>query len=195
MLLWLWLWCRLAATTPIRLSAWEPPYAMGVALKRQKDKKEKTKMMGCLISHHTNDLPGQDEAPERPVPFLAYALRTDIQFQNKSLSPPVVFLCVIKNPATLPSLSLDPSAVFPGEVIALHLTLLLTDTERNLLKMSMCLPKSVSYRRAWEKANLNLSCGQERRAKSLLLERSVWICKYASIWSQCLSVYFINQVC
>jgi len=35
----LWLWCRPAATAPIRPLAWEPPYAAGVALKkRQKDK-------------------------------------------------------------------------------------------------------------------------------------------------------------
>ena len=31
----LWLWCRLAATTPIRPLAWEPPYAVGAALKIQ----------------------------------------------------------------------------------------------------------------------------------------------------------------
>ena len=35
----LWLWCRPAATAPIRPLAWEPPYATGVALKRQKEKK------------------------------------------------------------------------------------------------------------------------------------------------------------
>ena len=35
----LWLWCRPAATAPIRLLAWEPPYTMGTALKRQKKKK------------------------------------------------------------------------------------------------------------------------------------------------------------
>ena len=29
----LWLWCRLAAVSPIRALAWEPPCAMGVALK------------------------------------------------------------------------------------------------------------------------------------------------------------------
>ena len=34
----LWLWCRLAAVALIRPRAWEPPYAEGVALKRQKDK-------------------------------------------------------------------------------------------------------------------------------------------------------------
>ena len=41
---WLWLWCRLAATAPIGPLAWEPPYAAGAALekaKRQKKKKER----------------------------------------------------------------------------------------------------------------------------------------------------------
>ena len=42
----LWLWCRLAATAPIRPLAWKPPYAMGVALKRQKDQKKKRKKKG-----------------------------------------------------------------------------------------------------------------------------------------------------
>ena len=35
----LWLWCKLAATAPIRPLAWEPPYAAGAAqemAKRQK---------------------------------------------------------------------------------------------------------------------------------------------------------------
>ena len=44
----LWLWCRLAAVALIRplayMEAWEPPYAVGAALKRQKTKtKTKTK--------------------------------------------------------------------------------------------------------------------------------------------------------
>ena len=32
----LWLWCRSAAAAPIRPLAWEPPYAMGEALKKKK---------------------------------------------------------------------------------------------------------------------------------------------------------------
>ena len=32
----LWLWCRPAAVAPIGPLAWEPPYAMGEALKRKK---------------------------------------------------------------------------------------------------------------------------------------------------------------
>ena len=35
----LWLWCRPAAVAPIRPLAWEPQYAMSVALKRLKKKK------------------------------------------------------------------------------------------------------------------------------------------------------------
>ena len=38
---WLWLWLRPVATAPIRLLAWDPPYALGMALKRQKTKKKK----------------------------------------------------------------------------------------------------------------------------------------------------------
>ena len=37
-LMLLWLWCRPATVAPIQPVAWEPPYAMGVALKRQKRK-------------------------------------------------------------------------------------------------------------------------------------------------------------
>ena len=32
----LWLWCRPAATTPIRPLAWEPPHAAGAALEMAK---------------------------------------------------------------------------------------------------------------------------------------------------------------
>ena len=47
----LWLWCRPAAVDQIGPLAWElPPYAIGMALKRQKTKKKKEKkaMMGSL---------------------------------------------------------------------------------------------------------------------------------------------------
>ena len=39
----LWLWCRPADAALIRPLAWEPPYAMGAALKGQKTKKKKKK--------------------------------------------------------------------------------------------------------------------------------------------------------
>ena len=35
----LWLWCRPAATAPIRPLVWEPPYAAGAALEMAKKKK------------------------------------------------------------------------------------------------------------------------------------------------------------
>ena len=37
----LWLWPRLAAVAPIRHLAWEPPYAVGAALKKKTIKKKK----------------------------------------------------------------------------------------------------------------------------------------------------------
>ena len=36
----LWLWYRLVATAPIQPLAWEPPYAVGVALKNTKQNKK-----------------------------------------------------------------------------------------------------------------------------------------------------------
>ena len=42
-LAFLWLWRRPAAVAPIRPLPWEPPYATGEALKRQKDKKKERK--------------------------------------------------------------------------------------------------------------------------------------------------------
>ena len=48
----LWLWCKLAATAPIRPLAWEPPYAVEAAqekTKRQKDKKKKKSMKSLQI--------------------------------------------------------------------------------------------------------------------------------------------------
>ena len=39
----LWLWCRPAAAAPIGPLVWEFPYAVGVALKSQKEKKRKEK--------------------------------------------------------------------------------------------------------------------------------------------------------
>ena len=42
----LWLWCRLAATAPIRLLAWELPYAAGVAIKKKKGKEKEKRNIG-----------------------------------------------------------------------------------------------------------------------------------------------------
>ena len=40
-MVFLWLWHRPAAAAPIKPLTWEPPYAMEMALKRQKTKKKK----------------------------------------------------------------------------------------------------------------------------------------------------------
>jgi len=40
----LWLWHRLVATAQIRPLAWEPPYAVGVALEKTKRQKKKKKL-------------------------------------------------------------------------------------------------------------------------------------------------------
>ena len=39
----LWLWCRSVAVALIRPLAWEPPYAMAVALEKAKRQQNKTK--------------------------------------------------------------------------------------------------------------------------------------------------------
>ena len=46
----LWLWRRLAAVAPIRPLVWEPPYALGGALKSQKkEKKRKEKRKEIFV--------------------------------------------------------------------------------------------------------------------------------------------------
>ena len=40
------LWCRLAAVAPIQPLAWEPPYAVGTALKKDQKKKIPNHILG-----------------------------------------------------------------------------------------------------------------------------------------------------
>ena len=40
----LWLWCRSTAVAPIQPLAWEPPCAVGVALKSKEKKKQQKKL-------------------------------------------------------------------------------------------------------------------------------------------------------
>ena len=46
--LWLWLWRRPAATVPIGPLAWEPPYAVGVAIEKTKKKKGNVRKRMCV---------------------------------------------------------------------------------------------------------------------------------------------------
>ena len=58
----LWLWCRIEATAPIRPLAWQPPYAMGVALQPKQIKD--TCLCGALLISSVKvscELPGQRE--------------------------------------------------------------------------------------------------------------------------------------
>ena len=52
----LWLWCRLAATALIQPLAWEPPYAMGLALEKAKrqTKQNKTKQKNKTKTKQNN---------------------------------------------------------------------------------------------------------------------------------------------
>ena len=47
--MWLWLWCRLAATAPIQSLAWELPYAVGTALKKANNNEKDEKSMIVLM--------------------------------------------------------------------------------------------------------------------------------------------------
>ena len=48
-LAWLWLWCRPAAAAPIQPLAWELPYVMGTALKRQNNDKIQYLLLGVPV--------------------------------------------------------------------------------------------------------------------------------------------------
>ena len=57
MLLRLWLWRRLATAALIQPLAWEPPYAMGAALKRQKKKEIKMCIFLMKETQASSDFP------------------------------------------------------------------------------------------------------------------------------------------
>ena len=62
---WLWLWCRPAATAPIRPLAWEPPYAAATALKKKR-KKEKGRQ--TTVNNYTPGLSHEErENLSRPI--------------------------------------------------------------------------------------------------------------------------------
>ena len=77
----LWLWRRPAATALIRPLAWEPPYAMGAAIKKiKKDEKKEKRNHSFGGSHHgsvemnltsihedTSSIPGLDQWLKDPM--------------------------------------------------------------------------------------------------------------------------------
>ena len=52
----LWLWCRPAAIAPIQPLAWETPYVIDAALKRQKRKEKKFQLAGRGEEHDSHSM-------------------------------------------------------------------------------------------------------------------------------------------
>ena len=52
----LWLWYRSVAAAPIEPLAWDPPYAMSVALKRQQTNKQTKNISQGRFSDFSNSL-------------------------------------------------------------------------------------------------------------------------------------------
>ena len=54
----LWLWCRLAAIALIQALAWEPPYAVGAALKnKQQQQQQKKSPTECPLGNVNTHFP------------------------------------------------------------------------------------------------------------------------------------------
>ena len=91
-LAWLWLWCEPAATAPIPPVAWEPPYAMGVALKKKNKKqkqkktrqKQETLLPGYLAPREAKVGVADGTAGREEEPFLGRIGQRE-QKQNRSL--------------------------------------------------------------------------------------------------------------
>ena len=94
----LWLWHRPAATAAIRPPAWEPPYAAGAALKRQK--KEKKFVNGIfgifskwILKHLKSGrkllLLPQEQSLEHPV----FLILSQIFLANSSYNSKILPLC------------------------------------------------------------------------------------------------------
>ena len=66
----LWLWCRLAATAPIRPLAWEPPYVAGAALEKAKRQKKKKKKKKKEKKERKKEMEERKYAHSRPAKML-----------------------------------------------------------------------------------------------------------------------------
>ena len=79
----LWHWCRPAATAPIRPLAWEPPYAMGMALKRQKTKRKRNKSSKIILKY----LGGKRQADEYHVMSHYFPGKNNSIHTPKAMTP------------------------------------------------------------------------------------------------------------
>ena len=101
-LVWLWLWCRQAATALIGPLAWKPPYAAGTALKRQKKNFQKLpgppqrlpNSPGCPLADPAPATWTCSQFPEA-LPSLDFAQATPLCLgQAASLLGPVNCVCL-----------------------------------------------------------------------------------------------------
>ena len=74
----LWLWCRPAATAPIGPLAWEPPHAVGVALKGQNN--NTTAVMRILLTVFGLFRPSLHSAPLSSTDLFSLPVSTVLFF-------------------------------------------------------------------------------------------------------------------
>ena len=88
--MWLWLWHRPAAVAPIQPLAWELPYVMGAALKRQK-KKVGRSQPGTAVGHMPQAL-----APTVPGSLRGIYVRVSTLTARGQMAPcpPLVPTCL-----------------------------------------------------------------------------------------------------
>ena len=84
----LWLWCRLAAVAPIWPLVWEPPYAVGAALKKkEKKKKESLQYMDSLFQTNSHPLRPYVSPSSSPFPIRIPKLSNSDCPQQPPTSP------------------------------------------------------------------------------------------------------------
>ena len=117
----LWLWCRPAATAPIRPLAWDPPYAEGVALKRKKAKKKKK--IFWISYTNPKEIQIQTEFKryknfrQRKFPFMGWMTHVHLQFSQKLSNCPSLkgslrlWICSRAQESSLPACLLFASVV------------------------------------------------------------------------------------
>ena len=98
-----WLWCRPAAAAPIQPLAWEPPYAVGAALKRQNKKNKNKKNPSKKAQLQRSVQEHESLQPEKTA-------KCDMCLQEK---PQKVILCggLSEGPKSRPSWLWNPSNI------------------------------------------------------------------------------------
>ena len=102
----LWLWCRQAAAAQIQPLAWEPLYAVGAALRRQKTKKKKKgsevqRVLGCVQAHFSQWLWGTGAGTAGECQWLLWGDPPSWGWGEGSRHPLVVTTCQTCGPTGL----------------------------------------------------------------------------------------------